>query len=255
MVKPPKKVADRLRTTLPRFQKILTDARNRDVNESDTVTIVVDLLADVFGFDKYAEITSEQAIRGTFCDLAIKVDDQVRVLIEVKAIGLELKESHLRQAVNYGANHGVTWVVLTNGARWEIYRILFERPVGHEAVCAFDILELSGRKAADHATLYLLCREGLAKSAIEQYHQHAQSVNRFVIGAILRSEPALKLVRRELKRIDPSAKTDLEEIEALLPDVLKRDIIESKEATAAQRRLKLAAKRALRAATEKADAG
>ncbi len=253
MVKPPKRVTDRLRAAVPRFHKILTDARNRDVNESDTVTIVVDLLADVFGFDKYAEITSEQAIRGTFCDLAVKVDDQVRVLIEVKAIGLDLKESHLRQAVNYGANHGIPWVVLTNGTRWEIHRILFERPIAHEAVCAFDMLDVSGRRASDQATLYLLCREGLAKSAIEQFHQHAQSVNRFVIGAILRSEPSLKLVRRELKRVDPAAKTNLEEIEALLPDVLRRDVIDSKEATAAQRRVKRAAKRATKAKSSAAE--
>jgi hypothetical protein len=28
----------------------------------------------VFGFDKYSEITSEQAIRGTFCDLAVPLE-------------------------------------------------------------------------------------------------------------------------------------------------------------------------------------
>lgn len=62
----PKKVADRLAKMLPTFQKILAGAKDRDVNESDTVMIITDMLADLFGFDKYTEITSELAIRGTY---------------------------------------------------------------------------------------------------------------------------------------------------------------------------------------------
>ncbi len=38
----------------------------------------------------------EFAIRGTFCDLAIKMDGKVEFLIEAKAIGRELKDNHLR---------------------------------------------------------------------------------------------------------------------------------------------------------------
>lgn len=59
---------------IKRFQPILASAKARDVNESDTVMIVTDMLADVFGFDKYSEITSEYVIRGTFVDLAIKIE-------------------------------------------------------------------------------------------------------------------------------------------------------------------------------------
>ena len=36
-------------------------------------------------------------IRGTFCDLAIKLDGTLAVLIEVKAIGLDLKEQYVKQ--------------------------------------------------------------------------------------------------------------------------------------------------------------
>ena len=111
MVRVPKKVGERLIKEVRHFQRILRQARDRDVNESDTVTIIADMLERIFGFDKYTEVTSELAIRGTFCDLAVKIDDAVQYLIEVKAIGLQLKDTHLRQAVNYGANHGVPWVV------------------------------------------------------------------------------------------------------------------------------------------------
>jgi hypothetical protein len=68
-----------------------------------------DMLADVFGYDKYFEVTSEYAIRGTYCDLAIKLDGKLTTLIEVKAVGIDLKEQHIKQAVDYAANQGVDW--------------------------------------------------------------------------------------------------------------------------------------------------
>lgn len=58
MVTIPAKVKDRLVTSLKRFQPIVAKARDKDVNESDTVTIIVDILSEMFGYDKYAEITS-----------------------------------------------------------------------------------------------------------------------------------------------------------------------------------------------------
>lgn len=96
----PKRVAERLVATIKRYQPILGDARKRDVGEADTVTIVKDMLADVFGYDKYTEVTSEYAIRGTYCDLATRIDGVLQALIEVKAIGLDLKDAHSKQAVD-----------------------------------------------------------------------------------------------------------------------------------------------------------
>jgi hypothetical protein len=53
----PKKTAERLAAGIRRYQPILSAAKSRDVGETDTVTIVKDMLADVFGYDKYAELT------------------------------------------------------------------------------------------------------------------------------------------------------------------------------------------------------
>jgi hypothetical protein len=73
MIVIPKKVAERYVNTIKRFQPIIQSAKTRDVNESDTVIIITDMLAEVFGYDKYSEITSEFSIRGTYCDLAKKL--------------------------------------------------------------------------------------------------------------------------------------------------------------------------------------
>src|ERR1700756_4028894 len=109
MASVPSKVVDRLIAGIKHFQPILTDAKASDKGEADTVTIVKDMLQDVFGYNKYSEVTSEHAIKGTYCDLAIKIDNTPKplILIEVKAIGLELKEAYVKQAVDYAANEGV----------------------------------------------------------------------------------------------------------------------------------------------------
>jgi hypothetical protein len=85
----PARVASRLQAGIKRFQPILASAKARDVGESDTVIIITDMLSDIFGYDKYSEITSECSIRGTWCDLGIKIDGAFQYLIEVKAIGLD----------------------------------------------------------------------------------------------------------------------------------------------------------------------
>ena len=220
MVSIPKRVVERLKKQVPVFQRVLQSARVRDVNESDTVTIVTDVLATIFGYDKYAEITSEQAIRGTYCDLAIVVDGDIRFLIEVKAIGLALKENHLRQAMGYGANQGIPWIVLTNGVDWEIYKLRFEKPIGCDLVCTLDFLTLNPRKADDQAKLFVVCREGLAKAAIEEFHARLQSVNRFVLAALIQTDPVLEAVRREMRRLNRDIKISTDEIKDLLGVVL-----------------------------------
>lgn len=247
----PKRVSDRLSKYIGPFQKILSDARRRDVNESNTVTIITDMLADVFGWDKYTEVTSEQAIRGTFCDLAVTADGSIQYLIEVKAIGIDLKDNHLRQAVSYGANQGIPWVVLTNGVEWQVYRIAFEKPISHELVLSFSFLELSPRKRDDHELLFLLCKSGVKKDAIKRYHERAQIVNRFVVAALMHSEPVLNTLRRELKRLAPDSKVTVEEIESLLPEVLKRDVLEGDLVTKAKRQVGRASKKTLRKVSKK----
>ena len=246
MPKVPKKVTERLSKQLTVFQRVLSKAKDRDVNESDTVTIVTDMLADLFGFDKYQEVTSEQEIRGTYCDLAVKLDGTVKYLIEVKAIGLTLKENHMKQAIDYGANKGIPWVVLTNGINWEIYRIKFERPINAEHTCSINMLEVASRKQGDVERLFLLCKEGLAKAAIEEFHAHSQNVNRFIVAALIQSDDVLNVLRREIRRLAPDTKVTTEEIEVLLPDVLKRDVIEGETAKSAQRRVHKASTKKLR---------
>lgn len=252
MSKIPKKAQQRFAKTLPAFQKILEDARRRDINEADTVTIVTDMLSDLFGFDKYTEITGEFAVRKTFCDLAIKLDGQVKLLIEVKAVGLDLKENHLRQAVNYGANQGIQWVVLTNGVDWEVYALKFEQPISYNLLCKFNVLTMSSKAADDVSLLLLLSKEGLLKNLIREYQDRASILNKFTLAAVVQSEPVLNVIRRELRRISPDLKIEVDEVEDLLVnEVFKRDLIEGEKVQKAAARVRRASDKVLRKVSRK----
>lgn len=252
MASVPKRVADRLVAGLKRFQPILTAAKDRDVGETDTVTIVKDMLADVFGYDKYSELTSEFAIRGTYCDLAIKLDTRLATLIEVKAIGIDLKESHVKQAVDYAANQGVDWVLLTNGIRWCVYHVIFARPISQELVVDIDFMAQNPKSDADIQTLYLWCKEGWQRSALGDFRTQKQALSRFFLGAMVLSDPVVDVIRRELRRLSPDVRIDVEQIrDVLINEVVKREVMEGEKADEAKKKISRSANKSLRASSPK----
>jgi len=246
----PKKVAERIHSGLKRFQPILSSAKARDVGESDTVTIITDMLAEVFGYDKYSEITSEYAIRGTYCDLAIKLDGVLQTLIEVKAIGLDLKDIHVKQAVDYAANQGVDWVLLTNGITWRVYHIVFAKPITHELVLDLDFCALNPRSPDDIDLLFLWCKEGWQRSLLGDFHIQKQALSRFFIGAMILTPPVLDVIRRELRRVSPDVKIEVEQIRKVLAsDVIKREVLEGEKYEEARKKITKASGKALRTTT------
>lgn len=248
----PKKASERIVAGLKRFQPILASAKARDVGESDTVTIVTDMLAEIFGYDKYAEITSEFAIRGTYCDLAIKLEGTLQTLIEVKAIGIDLKDAHVKQAVDYAANKGVDWVLLTNGIVWRVYHIVFAKPIDHELVVDIDFCALNARSSSDMELLYLWCKEGWQRSVLGDFHVQKQALSRFFLGAIVLTQPVLDTIRRELRRISPDVRIETEQIRNVLAaEVIKREVMEGEKADEARKKITKAANKALRSATKK----
>jgi hypothetical protein len=241
------KVAQRVSSGIKKFQPILAAAKARDVNESDTVVIVTDVLHEVFGYEKYADITSEHMIRSTFCDLAIKLDGRLSLLIEVKAIGTDLKDIHVKQAVDYAANQGCDWVALTNGICWRVYKVIFGKPIENELVVDLHLLELRPRVDADIEIAALLAKEGWQKERLGEYQSQRQALSRFTIAAVVMSDPVMDVIRRELRRVSPDAKIESSDIAKVMQEeVLKRDVVEGEKATAAKKSVARAGNRTLR---------
>ncbi len=248
----PKRVAERVHAGLRAFQPVLEAQKARDVSEADTVTVVKDLLSEVFGYDKYAEVTSEHSIRGTYCDLAIKLEGKLVLLIEVKAIGLELKDGHVKQAVDYASNQGCEWVVLTNGADWRLFHVLFKKPIDKQEIAHVNLMTASAKNEADLERIYIMSREGFTKNAIAEYRDRKDATSRFMLAAIiLRSDAVQSAIRREIRRVSDLL-VEPEVIDKMLrEEVIKRETIEGDQADAAGRRVSKAADKSMRRATDR----
>jgi hypothetical protein len=226
----PKKTTDRISDGVGKFKRVINMAQKKDLNESDTVTIITDMLGDLFGYDKYSEITSEYAIKNTFCDIAIKIGNKPKILIECKSVGTKLKENHVHQVVGYGTKEGIEWIVLTNAAEWLVYKIIFnKKPVVTEFVYGFTFAEINSRNKDNLDQLYALSREGMtrSKSALAEIFEHNAILNKYMLGQLILEDSTVSHLRKLLKKISPDLKVTPESVLELLEnDVLKRDVLD-----------------------------
>jgi hypothetical protein len=252
MTKIPSKVQTRLIAGIKKFQPILEDAKQRGVNESDTVIIIIEVLCEVFGYDKFTEITSEKEIRGTYCDLATIIEQKVQTLIEAKAINQALKDGHVNQAVGYATNKGVDWVLLTNGIIWQVYKVLFTKPIDHELILEIDFLALDHHNEADLEKLFLLTKESWPKSALSDYCDQRKALSKYSIAAVILSDSVLNAIRHELKQISPDVRIDNEQIRSVLEtEVLLEEVINGVKADEAHKLVSKAANKELKNKTDK----
>lgn len=226
----PKRVRERLTQNVRKFVPIIEQQLGRDVSEADTVTLVKDFLAEALGFDKYTELTGEHAIRGTYCDLAVKLEGKLQLLVEVKAIGTDLDEKHVKQAVDYAANEGVEWVILTNARAWRLYHVIFAKPIDKQLITTMDLRTIDMRKEADLEQLYVFTKEGFGKGAHVELKDMQDATSRHVIGALLvENESVLSMIRRELRRVVETTVDEKDIKRVLMEEIIKRDVMNGQD--------------------------
>jgi predicted type IV restriction endonuclease len=233
----PVKFVKRVNENLKKYQGVIAQIKKKDANESDTVTVITDMLQDIFGYDKYADITSEYAIRGTYCDLAIlDAHKKITFLVEVKSISIALNDSHIKQALDYGANAGVNWVLLTNAESWMLYKIKFGKPIDKELVAEFNLLNLNPKAEKELEAIFVISKDGQEKSIIEDFYSNIQVKNKFIIGSLLNSRDVYALIRKTMKKLFGDVKISEQEIADIMAnDIIKREIIDSEESKKAKK--------------------
>jgi hypothetical protein len=141
----------------------------------------------------------------------------------------------------------VDWVILTSGTIWRVFKVGFEKPITAEEVLTLDLLSINPRDSESIHLLSLLAKEGWEKSHLDSHHAHKQILNRYVLGAVLMSEPVIDTIRRELRRISADGKFSEEEVrKSLAAEVIKRDVLEDAKAKDADRLVAKASKKAIR---------
>lgn len=213
---------------LQQYAQVFHDGRQRSSNEADTAMYVVRFFTDVLGYDVFSEITRELQIRERYCDVAVKIEGQVRFLIEVKAMATTLSDRHIEQAENYASRSGIQWVVLTNGISWRLYHLTFDAG-GIEHDVAFDTtLTPESDLDAVWKDLYLLSRESLVRGVLEKFWLQKKTLRPDSLVRALFTEEVLNALRRELHR-KSETRLDVSDVAAsvrrlLNPEVLTEDI-------------------------------
>ena len=217
------KARDRVSRGLRKFRSVAQKARTKGAKESDTRLIVSSIVSDVLGWDAFDNLTGEYRIKGSFADFVVRKDGKHFVIVEVKAITSKLNDSHLYQAVSYAASEGVEWVILTNGAEWQLYRVLFNKPVEHELVFELSLLDEDTKPRARVDLMYLLTPEAQRKDELEQFFQRKRALSSNNIAKLMLSESVLTKLRAEIKT-DSGNRIALDELaEILVGCVIRTD--------------------------------
>ena len=103
----------KLLDALKKYSKKYLNSNLTELDESGTRLMINSFLMDVLGYAPIEEIKTEYMIKGTYADYVVQLGGTRHFLVEVKALSLNLAPAHLRQAINYGANEGIYWALLT----------------------------------------------------------------------------------------------------------------------------------------------
>ncbi len=178
-------------------------------------------LTEVLGYKLIEEIKTEYMIRGTYADYVIQIKGKRHFLIEVKALPLELSEKHLRQAINYAANEGIDWVILTNARQFDLYRIIFDKPIDCAKVFSLDLADPSQIKENNEYLEYLH-RDCIVKTDLEILWKKHSALKPTTIVNYLFGRPVINYLKKELKAKYKSKFSDNDIFEAI-----KRVVTES----------------------------
>ncbi|MGO9863197.1 MAG: type I restriction enzyme HsdR N-terminal domain-containing protein [Terriglobales bacterium] len=211
-----------IRHPLKKLIPILRKAKEDNLNEADTVERIVMVFHDVLGYDPLTEITREFPIKTKYVDLALKIDGVIKLFVEAKAAGIDLKDKHIEQAKSYAAESNIRWVVLTNGVNWNLYHLFLsdEEGIETEPVFSLDLASDDIDKAAQCLTL--LHEQSVRKGEHEDFWKKYTALDAKSLGRALYSDTVLRLIRREIHQRE-GILIDEEDLAKAIYDMLSED--------------------------------
>lgn len=172
------------------------------------------------------EISKELSIKDRYCDVALKIEGVVRILVEGKAAGIKgLVDKHIEQAENYASKAGIRWVLLMNGIEWKLYHLSWAENEGitHDLAWQANLLEeLDTDPDALWEKIGLLSRCSVAKGLLDEYWEHKKALSPASVVRALFHEEVLKKVRQVLNRNAP-ARLDLQDVFVAVRDSLSKE--------------------------------
>lgn len=190
----------------------------KELDESGTRIMINTFLSEVLGYLQIEEIKTEYMIRGTYADYVIQTKGIRHFLVEVKAFSLSLSENHLRQAINYGANEGIEYAMLTNGKQFDFYKIIFSKPIESEKIFTIDLSEgLHLKQAVEF--LQFLHKDAINNNGLELLWNKTLALEPKNIAGLLYAPAIINFLKKSLKEKYKRQFSD-EEIETSLKKII-----------------------------------
>ena len=203
------------------YKKKFLDKPLGELDESGTRLLINHFLTEMLGYETLSEVKTEYMIKGTYADYVIQIGGKRHFLVEVKALSLNLSANHLRQSINYGANEGIDFVLLTNGRVFELYKVLFEKPISHELIFSLDFSELSNLKVIADQLQYLH-KDAVLKKGLDVLWDRHSALSPKNLSKLLFSTEVVKFLQKELKK-----KYSIKFDEVVIESAVKRIAMES----------------------------
>lgn len=182
------------------FRKKYLLGRYNELDESATRLMINDFLSNILGFASLDEIKTEYMIRGTYADYVVQIKGKQFFIVEVKAMPIELSEKHLRQVVHYAADEGIEWALLTNGKKFNFYKIIFEKPISCRQVFSIDLSDEKQLKSAMECFQYL-SKWLVPYKGLEKLWHRVSALDPNNLSRMLYCDSIVNFLRRELKRV------------------------------------------------------
>ncbi len=211
---------------LKKYAQVFKEAKERDANESDTVMLLTEFFKEGLDYDPLkGEISKEVAIKDRFCDVALKIEGEIELLVEVKSAGHKiLTGKHIEQAENYASRSGLSWVLLTNGLIWQLYHVSFVEGEGISSDLAFEVSFDASNLDLFWEKVSMLSKKAIRDDYLEEFWGQKKALKPSVIVKALFSNEVLVALRRELNRL-ADARLDMEDVFDSIKEVVSKDAL------------------------------
>lgn len=187
-----------LRGKLKDYKRKYLKKEFSSLDESATRIMTNNFLTEILGYQELVEIKTEYRIRSEYADYVIQLKRKKHFVVEVKSIGLDISEKHLRQSLSYAANEGIDWILLLNGREIQLYRVNFGKPVTTTLIYKLDLLNTDDFKKCPEL-LCNLTKRSVERGELETFWKRTNALNPENLAKILYSEEIVKRLRNDLK--------------------------------------------------------
>ena len=140
-------VIEKLRKTIEAHRGYLAE------NETRTRQVLIDPLLRKLGWDVSNPniVQLEYEVRKERADYALMSKGKPLAVVEAKRLGSDLGDKQIRQALNYANPDAIRYIIVTDGDKWEMYKVFEEVKLEERLLMKLELSQQPADKNASQA--------------------------------------------------------------------------------------------------------